>query len=89
MKKNGNLKKNLENKLQFLCFDLKRIENFLLFCKDTLPQPWCQQEEDHSPSWCDGECSEKKLGLIDFKRVHQKHSRPGKNWLFFTKLLQK
>ena len=49
-----------ENKLQFLSFDLKRIENFLLFCKDTLPQPWCKQGDDHSPSWCDGECSKKK-----------------------------
>ena len=28
-----------EEKLQFLCFDLKRIKHFLLFCKDNLPQP--------------------------------------------------
>ena len=59
-----------ENKLQFLYFDLKRIENFLLFCKDTLPQPWCKQRDDHSPSWCDGECSKKKMGLINFKRIN-------------------
>ena len=34
-----------ENKLQFLGFDLKRIENFLLFCKDALPESWCEQGE--------------------------------------------
>ena len=49
-----------QNKLQFLYFNLKRIEHFLLFCKDNLPQPWCEQGETHSPSWCEGECSPPK-----------------------------
>ena len=63
-----------ENKLQFLCFNLKRIEHFLFFCKDTLPQPWCQQGEAHSSSWCKGECSKKKKkkkrGSVNFDRIN-------------------
>ena len=35
------------NKLQFLCFNLKRIEHFLLFCKDTLIQPCCELGKTH------------------------------------------
>ena len=49
-----------ENKLQVFCFDLKRIEHFLLFHKDALPEPWCEQGEAHAPSWFERECSKKK-----------------------------
>ena len=58
-----------EEKLQFLCFDLKRIKHFLLFCKDNLPQPWCEQEEINSPSWCEGECSPQKWVLSILKEI--------------------
>lgn len=44
-------------KLNYLCFDIKRIEDFLIFSKDTSPQSWCVEGEGHSPHWCETACS--------------------------------
>ena len=76
-----------EETLQFLYFDLKRIKHFLLFCKDNLPQPWCEQRETHSPSWCEGECSPKKWVLSILKEIIKNIPDEAKIGFFLNKLL--
>ena len=53
-----------ENKLQFLCFHLKRIEHFLLFSKDNLPQPWCEQGKPIPLLGAKGNVKKKWVSLI-------------------------
>ena len=58
-----------ENKLQFLCFHLKSIEHFLLFSKDNLPQPWCEQGKPIPLLGAKGNVK-KKMGFINIKRIN-------------------
>ena len=45
---------NFVAKLNYLCVDIKRIEEFLMFSIEIYKDPWCADGELHFPNWCDG-----------------------------------
>ena len=44
-------------KLNYLCSNIKHIEDFLIFSEDINKNLSCADAEAHSPEWCGGVCT--------------------------------
>lgn len=44
-------------KVNFLHNNIKIIQDFLIYTKDTLPLFWCIEGEVHTLTWCEGACT--------------------------------
>lgn len=69
-------------KLNYLCSNIRHIENFLIFSEDVNKDLWCADGEAHSPDWCRGVCTNIKWLLPILAEFKKKNVCRGKNFLF-------